>query len=293
MFLTRNEELKFNSGEPDMSPVKNFFVEKHWALTAIILGFFAGFLSAYLCIIWHLVIFGFNIMYIVSPLLAGLVETFIARKKYGKSTGAISALLTFLLINIYGWFLPGTFVDPTKEPATLSLITIIAIALTIQAAFPILVNYILYVVVMGIFVRLVSLPARISKSTSSVPKSGRELVKSGEIIFDGLTEPLVSVPDLNGNRIKKYIGLVTGEAVAKGKQIEGTFNKLSKMIQPVELDDLNLGDARNRAVSQMLENAETLGANTVVEVLIDYVPVSGIQGSATIVAATGTAVVYE
>ena len=46
-------------------------------------------------------------MYIVSPLLAGVVESYIAIKKYGKSTGAISALLTFLLINLYGWVLPG------------------------------------------------------------------------------------------------------------------------------------------------------------------------------------------
>ncbi|HML04185.1 MAG TPA: hypothetical protein VK426_00280, partial [Methanobacterium sp.] len=121
------------------SPKKSL-VEKRWAYVAVFSGILVGFLSAYLCIIWHLVIFGFNIMYIISPLMAGVVETVIARRKYGKSTGAISALFTFLLINIYGWFLPGTFVDPTKEPASLSLITIIAIVLTLQAAFPTLIN---------------------------------------------------------------------------------------------------------------------------------------------------------
>ena len=40
----------------------------------------------------------------------------------------------------------------------------------------------------------------------------------------------------------------------------------------------------------MLENAESMGANAVVEVLIDYVSMGGLQGSATIVTATGTAV---
>ncbi|MDD1774937.1 MAG: heavy metal-binding domain-containing protein [Methanobacterium sp.] len=275
-----------------MSSIKNnYFFEKRWALAAITIGFLVGFFSAYLCIIWHLVIFGFNIMYIVSPLLAGLVETIIARRKYGKSTGAISALLTFILINIYGWFLPGTFVDPTKEPASLSLITLIAIGLTIQAAFPILVNYILFVVIVGIFVRLISLPSRIAGRAKK--KEDRELVRGEEIIFEGLTEPLVSTPDLEGENISDYVGMVTGEAIAEEKESQGVLNKILKMVQPLELEDLNLIDAREQAVARMLKNAESLGATTVVEILIDYVSVGGLQGSATIVTATGTAVILK
>jgi uncharacterized protein YbjQ (UPF0145 family) len=278
---------KFN-----LSSIKNnYLFEKRWALAAIIIGFLVGFFSAYLCIIWHLVIFGFNIMYIISPLLAGLVETIIARRKYGKSTGAISALLTFIIINFYGWFLPGSLIDPTKEPATLSLITLIAIGLTIQAAFPILVNYILFVVIMGIFVRLISLPSRIAGRAKK--KEDRELVRADEIVFEGLSEPLVSTPDLEGENISDYVGLVTGEAVAEEKESQGVLNKILKMVQPLELGDLNLIDARELAVARMLENAESLGATTVVEILIDYVSVGGLQGSATIVTSTGTAVILK
>ena len=99
-----------------LASVTKSLIEKRWAIIAIFLGILVGFISAYLCILWHLVIFGFNIMYIISPLLAGVVETVIARRKYGRSTGAISALLTFLLINIYGWFLPGTcMLTPPKN----------------------------------------------------------------------------------------------------------------------------------------------------------------------------------
>ena len=43
----------------------------------------------------------------------------------------------------------------------------------------------------------------------------------------------------------------------------------------------------------MLESAKDLGANTVIEVLIDYVSIGGFQGNAFIVTATGTAVLYE
>ncbi len=97
---------------------------------------------------------------------AGFVETVIARRKYGKSTGAISAILTFIIINIYGWILLGII---TNNPAELSLITIIAIILTIQAAFPILMNYILFVVGLGIIKKLVAflvfLPSKIRGTT--------------------------------------------------------------------------------------------------------------------------------
>ena len=80
--------------------------------------------------------------------MAGVVETVIARRKYGKSTGAISALIN-IHFNQCLW-LVFTRIYLTKNPATLSLITIIAIILTLQAAFPILMNYILFVIGLSI-----------------------------------------------------------------------------------------------------------------------------------------------
>ena len=62
-------------------PNNKWLNRKRWALIAIIVGTVAGLGSALICIVWNLVIFGFNIMYIVSPLIAGFAETFIARRK--------------------------------------------------------------------------------------------------------------------------------------------------------------------------------------------------------------------
>ncbi len=272
-------------------------IDKRWAIVAIFLGLLVGFVSAYLCIIWHLVIFGFNIMYIISPLLAGVVETVIARRKYGRSTGAISALLTFLLINIYGWFLPGTFVDPTKEPASLSFITVIAIILTIQAAFPIFTNYVLFVIGLG-FIRkiigaLVYLPSRIQRRPTSAVAEEISGPSADEIFLNELTIPLLTVDNVGKGKIKKNIGLVMGEAIAEEKESEGMLLKLTNIIQPVHLEDIKLGEARKLAISRMLQNAESIGANTVTEVIIDYVSVGGFQGNALIVTATGTAVISE
>jgi len=272
---------------------KNFLIEKRWALLAIFLGTALGFISAIICIAWNLIIFGFNIMYIVSPLLAGVVETTIASKKYGKSTGAISALLTFLLINGYGWFGPG-WIFP-KEPVTLSLITIIAIVLTIQAAFPIFVNHILFVVVPGIVARFIRLlirtPSEIIQLTST--ETGEGIKQADEIFIDELTTPLVSVPDVNGEKIESYVGLAIGEAIAEEKGSQGRFQNIAKIIEPAQLENFNLGEAKKVALSRMLENAESMGANGVVEVIIDFVSMGGIQGSVTIVTATGTAVIFH
>ncbi len=259
-----------------------------------ILGLVVGVISAVICLKWQLIIFGFNIMYIVSPLLAGFVENYVATRKHGKSTGAISALLTFILINIYGWILPG-WIFP-KEPATLSLITIIALILTIQAAFPIFVNHLLLVVVPGIASRimraLLRTPSEIIQVTAGI-EVGKTTKQADEIFLNGLDIPLVSVPDVNGGKIKEYVGLVVGEAIAEENETEGRFSKIVKIIEPAQLDNFNLGPAKKMALSRMLENAKSMGANGVVEVLIDFVSMGGLQGSVTIVTATATAVIFE
>ena len=277
--------------------VKKTLIEKRWGIIAILLGITVGFVSALICIIWHLVIFGFNIMYIISPLMAGVVETVIARRKYGKSTGAISALVTFLLINIYGWFLPGSFIDPTKEPATLSLITIIAILLTLQAAFPTFMNYLLFVVGVSLIRRIIGaliyLPSRIRGKPRETVKYEISGPSADESFINELKIPLISVPYTAKGKIKKNIGLVTGEAIAEEKETEGLVNKLTNILEPTLLEDVNLGEARKEAMSRMLEKAKLMGANNVVEVIIDYVSMGGLQGSVLIVTATGTAVIYE
>ncbi len=233
-------------------------------------------------------------MYIVSPLAAGFVETIIARRKYGKSTGAISAILTFIIINIYGWIILGII---TNNPAELSLITIIAIILTIQAAFPIFMNYILFVVGLGIIKKLVGflvfLPSKIRRTTVQEEPTGTAEPPADEIFLDELNTPLLTIPPAEGGRVKKSIGLVIGEAVAQETETDGFIEKLSKINEPTNLDDYNLGEARKAAISRMIENAKALGANTVVDVSLDYNSMGGFQGSALIVTATGTAVIYE
>ena len=158
-------------------------------------------------------------------------------------------------------------------------------------------NYVLFVMGLGIIRRiigaLVYLPSNIRRKA---PESPEPVIKGppvDETFLDELAIPLVSVPNVGNGRIKREIGLVTGEAVAEEKEAEGLVTKLTSVIEPTMLEDINLAEARKAAISRMLEKAQSLGANTVVEVLIDYVSMGGLQGSVLIVTATGTAVVYE
>ena len=56
---------------------------------------------------------------------------------------------------------------------------------------------------------------------------------------------------------------------------------------------MNLPEARKEAINDMMDNAKSLGANSVVDVIVDYVSMGGLQGSVLILTATGTAVVYD
>lgn len=282
-----------------VASVKNL-KEKRWGYIAVIAGFLVGFTSAYFCILWHLVIFGFNIMYIISPLIAGIVETLIARQKYGRSTGAISALLTFIMINIYGWFLPASFIDPTKEPASLSLITIIAIVLTLQAAFPTLINYILMVTMVGFIKKIIGFLLYIPRKLMGKgvePEQSMQIETSApgvdEEFLDELPIPLLSIPPVDTDKLESYIGMVSGEAVATEKEANGTIEKLTSIIEPVQLGDYDMAKAREIAISRMLDEAKEIGADSVIEVLLEYVSMGGLQGSSLIITATGTAVKYK
>ena len=272
-----------------LASVANYFIEKRWAIVAILIGTGVGFLSALLCVRWHLVIFGFNIAFIISPLIAGFVETLIARRLYGKSTGAISALLIFIIINAYAWLFP-------KDPIVLNFFTLGGLALMIQAAFPILINYIIFVVFLGVLTYIIGyLGNLLSKAMDKISKRTPESEDVREILEDPLKNfmnnlevPIVSIPHMDGGKITKHIGLVTGEAIVKEKS-EG----ISKLTKKLQLGEMNLDEARNAAIARMLENANKMGANTVIEVLVDYNSVGGLKGNAIIVTATGTAVIYE
>jgi uncharacterized protein YbjQ (UPF0145 family) len=267
-----------------LTSIKSYITDKKWAIAAVLIGTSLGFISAVICVYANLVIFGFNIMFIISPLIAGFTEAFIARKKYGRSTGAISALLIFIIINIYGWFFP-------KNPITLNLFTLGGIALTIQAAVPILVNYLLFVVFLGTITYVIGLIGNLISKLLGKEIEVTETPKNADL--PQLDLLFATTTDLSGKNIVKQLGLITGEAILKEEKDENS-SRLEKITSKNGKDmKYKLGQVRNEALQNLESEAKKLGANGILGVNIDYRSVGGIKGSTVIVTATGSAVVYE
>ncbi len=102
---------------------------------------------------------------------------------------------------------------------------------------------------------------------------------------------LVNTPEVPGKKIEKTLGLVRGSTIrAKhiGKDISSAFRHLvgGEMKEYSEM----LTEARQIATKQMIDEAEMLGANAIVN--IRYSTSNVMQGAAEILA-YGTAVVLE
>lgn len=102
---------------------------------------------------------------------------------------------------------------------------------------------------------------------------------------------LVNTPDIPGKKVINTLGLVKGSTIrAKhiGKDITSAFRQLvgGELKEYTEM----LNEARQIATKLMVEEAERLGANAIVN--IRYSSASVMQGAAEIMA-YGTAVIYD
>lgn len=97
---------------------------------------------------------------------------------------------------------------------------------------------------------------------------------------------------IEGKRIVKYIGLVSGEAIIGANIVKDFFAGIRDIVGGrAGMYEESLRDAKNIAVDEMKEQAARLGANAVIGVDLDYETVG--NGSMLMVSASGTAIVYE
>ncbi|MCK9150944.1 heavy metal-binding domain-containing protein [Methanobacterium alcaliphilum] len=266
-----------------ISKIKSFFIEKRWGIAAILIGTAVGLLSAVICIRGNIAIFGFNISFIISPLIAGYVETIIAQKKYGKTTGAISALLIFLIININSWVFP-------KDPISINFITLGGLGLAFQAAFPILVNYLIFVVFLGALTYLIGyLGTLLSKATYKItgqkPEENHIIPELIDLDKYGITAVTTTIKNKS---ISKNLGIISSAHIFKPdlKVINSKNGNSPNIFDQFEI-------ARNIALADLMEKTKELGANAILEIEIDYTEIGGIKGSEILVNVSGNAILLE
>jgi len=104
---------------------------------------------------------------------------------------------------------------------------------------------------------------------------------------------VTTTPTVEGRRITRYAGLVTGEAILGANIFKDLFAGIRDIVGGRSATYENeLRSARDIAVKELTQAAVELGANAVVGVDIDYETVGG-SGSMLMVSASGTAVIIS
>ncbi len=104
---------------------------------------------------------------------------------------------------------------------------------------------------------------------------------------------LTTTPSLEGHRIVRYVGIVTGEAIVGANIVRDLFASVRDIVGGRAGSYENvLASARETALAEMSEVAAKQGANAVIGIDLDYETV-GQGGSMLMVTAAGTAVVVE
>ena len=118
------------------------------AMLCVNVGVVAGLFIYEVFLYFNIAIFGWNFGLVFAPLAAGYVETVLANRIIGENIGAISAFILFAYTTFYSFILH----NPTLG---FNLITFGVTIIILQAAFPTLINYILFTVGLGTLLYIV------------------------------------------------------------------------------------------------------------------------------------------
>lgn len=102
---------------------------------------------------------------------------------------------------------------------------------------------------------------------------------------------LSTTPTIEGHTIREYKGVVTGETIIGANVFKDFFAGIRDIVGGrAGSYEKVLRDARDSSMREMMQQAQTMGANAVVGIDIDYETI-GANGSMLMVAVSGTAVV--
>lgn len=101
---------------------------------------------------------------------------------------------------------------------------------------------------------------------------------------------LTTTNNVEGKTISTYYGMVTGEAIIGANIFKDIFASITDIVGGRSgAYEKSLKDAKNIAVQELIEAAQSLGANAVIAIDLDYETL-GKDGGMMMVSASGTAV---
>ena len=106
--------------------------------------------------------------------------------------------------------------------------------------------------------------------------------------------PVLTTHTIENASITTYHGLVSGEAILGANVFRDLFAGIRDIVGGRSgAYEEELRRAKDIAIQEMVTQAESLGANAVIGVDLDYETISGGTGNMLMVSASGTAVVYS
>ena len=105
---------------------------------------------------------------------------------------------------------------------------------------------------------------------------------------------ILTTPTIEGKKIIKYHGLVTGDSLLGANLYKDMFSGVRDVVggRTSKYED-ELTTARKMAQQSMTEKAEKKGANAVIGTRVAYHNLGGTMGNTIMVTISGTAVTYE
>ena len=265
------------------------------AASCIAIGTLVGIISLFLFYLLNLAIFGFNIGLILSPIIAGYVETFIAHKIYKKTTGAVSAFILFIVTVLYGFIYINTGLG-------FNIITAGSAAIILQAALPTFVNYFLIVVILGIlsyilgifkklinqvFIPIKKLYSKLIGKKYLEEKGTMEYnAEKSRIDINKLEVSFFSTTHPENRKIEKINGIYEGKILIKSQK--NLFNSKSS-----EKDDIllkNIRKARQQALINLNDSAKKDGCDAILNLVIQFDTLGGLKEDNIYIVAHGTGV---
>lgn len=106
---------------------------------------------------------------------------------------------------------------------------------------------------------------------------------------------VLTTPNIEGKKITKYLGLVSGEAILGANIFKDFFAGIRDIVGGRSAAyEQELRKAKDIAVEEMKAQAKALGGNAIIAVDLDYETIGiGESGNMMMVSASGTAVVCE
>ena len=106
---------------------------------------------------------------------------------------------------------------------------------------------------------------------------------------------LTTTPQIEGQTIREYKGVVTGETIIGANFVKDFFAGIRDIVRDIvggraASYEQVLQEAKETSMREMMQRAQAMGANAIVGIDIDYETI-GSTGSMLMVATSGTAVV--